>query len=48
MLVRALTAAALIGLSATTLAQAENTHWPNYKEGDFTIAGRALRDQARR
>ena len=44
MLVRALTAAALIGLSATTLAQTENTHWPNYKEGDFTIAGYKFAD----
>ena len=38
MLLRAIIAAALIGISATALAEPENTRWPNYKEGDFTIA----------
>ena len=37
MLLRAVIAAALIGISATAHAEPENTRWPNYKEGDFTI-----------
>ena len=36
MLVRAVIAAALIGIAGPALAEPENTHWPNYKEGDFT------------
>jgi homoserine O-acetyltransferase len=37
MLLRAVIAAALISISAPALAEPENTHWPNYKEGDFLI-----------
>ena len=31
-------AAALIAIAAPALAAAENTNWPNYREGDFVIA----------
>jgi homoserine O-acetyltransferase len=37
MLVRAIIATVLIGISVPVFAEPENTHWPNYKEGDFTI-----------
>jgi len=37
MLLRAVISAALISISAPALAEPENTHWPNYKEGDFLI-----------
>ena len=38
MLLRAvIAAAALVGIAGPALAQPENTHWPNYKEGEFTI-----------
>src|SRR5215469_13061478 len=34
---RAALAAALIGIAAPALQAAENTNWPNYREGDFVI-----------
>ncbi|MGA7265027.1 MAG: alpha/beta fold hydrolase, partial [Stellaceae bacterium] len=37
MSIRAAVAAALIGIAAPALAAPENTNWPNYQEGDFTI-----------
>ena len=37
MLVRAIIAALLIGISAPVFAEPENIHWPNYKESDFII-----------
>src|SRR5438874_8825223 len=37
MLIRAVLAA-LISVAAPALAEPENTHWPNYQEGDFTIS----------
>jgi len=37
MSVRAALAAALIGIAAPALQAAENTNWPNYREGDFVI-----------
>src|SRR6267378_3931484 len=30
--------AALVSVAAPALAEPENAHWPNYQEGDFTIA----------
>ena len=36
MLIRAVLAA-LISVAAPALAEPENTHWPNYQEGDFII-----------
>jgi homoserine O-acetyltransferase len=36
MLIRAVLAA-LISVAAPALAEPENTHWPNYHEGDFII-----------
>jgi homoserine O-acetyltransferase/O-succinyltransferase len=36
MLIRAILAA-LISVAAPALAEPENTHWPNYQEGDFII-----------
>ena len=38
MLLCAVIAAALVGTAAAALAEPENTHWPNYKEGDFIIS----------
>jgi homoserine O-acetyltransferase len=37
MSVRAVLAAAFIGIAAPALAEPENTHWPNYQEGDFIL-----------
>src|SRR5215472_10171787 len=37
MLVRAIIAALLIGISAPVFAEPENVNWPNYKESDFII-----------
>ena len=37
MLVRAVLAAAFVSIAAPALAEPENTHWPNYQEGDFII-----------
>ena len=37
MLIRAVLAAALVSIVAPALAEPENTHWPNYQEGDFII-----------
>jgi homoserine O-acetyltransferase/O-succinyltransferase len=36
-LLRAVIAAAVIGVGAPALADPENTNWPNYREGDFII-----------
>ncbi|HMD63109.1 MAG TPA: alpha/beta fold hydrolase [Stellaceae bacterium] len=38
MLIRAVVAAALIGIAASALAEPDNTNWANYQEGDFIIA----------
>ena len=38
MSLRTALAAALIAIAAPGLAAAENTKWPNYREGDFVIA----------
>ena len=38
MFLRRALAAALIAIAAPALAAAENTNWPNYREGDFVIA----------
>jgi hypothetical protein len=35
--IRAVIAAALIGIAAPALAEPENKYWPNYQEGDFII-----------
>jgi homoserine O-acetyltransferase len=37
MVIRALAAAALIGIAGSALAEAQNPNWANYREGDFTI-----------
>ena len=37
MMVRAVLAAAFVGIAAPVLAEPENTHWPNYQEGDFIL-----------
>jgi homoserine O-acetyltransferase len=37
MLIRA-TLVALVSVAVPALAEPENTHWPNYREGDFTIS----------
>jgi len=37
MVVRAVLAATFLGIAATALAEPENTHWPNYQEGDFIL-----------
>jgi homoserine O-acetyltransferase/O-succinyltransferase len=37
MVVRGVLAAAFIGIAAPALAEPENTHWPNYQEGDFIL-----------
>src|SRR5205807_9143953 len=37
MLIRAVLAA-LISVAAPALAEPENTHWPNYQEGEFTTS----------
>ena len=37
MLIRTVIAAVLVGFAASALAEPENTHWPNYQEGDFII-----------
>src|SRR3974377_1974354 len=44
MLIRAVVAAALVGIAAPALAEPENTHWPNYQEGDFIITGYKFAD----
>jgi homoserine O-acetyltransferase len=38
MLIRAVVAAVLVSVAAPALAEPENTNWPNYQEGDFTIS----------
>jgi homoserine O-acetyltransferase/O-succinyltransferase len=37
MCIRAVVAAALIGIAAPALAEPEKPNWPNYQEGDFII-----------
>jgi homoserine O-acetyltransferase len=37
MLIRAVLAAALIGIAAPVAAEPENANWPNYQEADFII-----------
>jgi homoserine O-acetyltransferase len=37
MLIRA-ALAAFVSVAAPALAEPENTNWPNYQEGDFTIS----------
>src|SRR3984893_5561430 len=37
MLIRA-TLVALVSVAVPALAESENTHWPHYQEGDFTIS----------
>jgi homoserine O-acetyltransferase/O-succinyltransferase len=37
MLLRTAIAAALVIVAAPALAEPENTHWPNYTEGDFLV-----------
>jgi len=37
MVIRAVVTAALVSIAAPAFAEPDNTHWPNYKEGDFII-----------
>jgi hypothetical protein len=37
MLVRAVLAAAFVGIAAPALAEPDNTSWPNSQEGDFIL-----------
>ena len=37
MVIRAVVTAALVSIAAPAFAEPDNTHWPNYKEGEFII-----------
>ena len=37
MVIRVVVTAALVSIAAPAFAEPDNTHWPNYKEGDFII-----------
>jgi homoserine O-acetyltransferase/O-succinyltransferase len=37
MVIRAVVTAALVSIAAPAFAEPDNTHWPNYREGDFII-----------